>query len=373
MKVCFITNRLVLTDGSGRSSVSIIEELKKQGIIVKVLLSQNAPASDLKEVEQYKILKSLRNYRAKWFYLVSDFLKAKKYIADCDLIHCEIEPFAPLTYLLACFSGKPYFLMVHGHFALKPLKVWYLSGIFKQAYAKAAKIFCNSAYTQKRFLKEVKTNNTEVIGRGVDWGKFRDFDQGSIEKSDQKIILSVGIIKRRKGYHISLPAIAKVVEQYPNLKYIIVGLNSNDDYFLELKQIIKNHNLADKVEFKTDITETELVQLYYQADIFLLTPINVKDRFEGLGMVYLEANAAGKPVIGTYDCGAEDAIKDGYNGFLVPQDDIDVTAQVILKLLNDQALALKLGENGKALIQDLTWEKVVKKIISNYELVTRKN
>jgi len=67
-----------------------------------------------------------------------------------------------------------------------------------------------------------------------------------------------------------------------------------------------------------NVSNQELIKLYYQSDLFLLTPIYVEgSKFEGFGLVYLEANACGKPVIGTYGCGAEDAIKDNYSGFLL--------------------------------------------------------
>jgi len=365
MKVCFITNKLLLTDGLGRSAISIIKELKKQGIEVKVLLSQNAPESDYQEVDQYRILKSLRNYKAKWFYLILDYFKAKKIVADCDLIHCEIEPFAPLGYLLSRATKKPHFQMVHGTFSIRPLKVWYLKGIFQRAYLNAHKIFCNSNYTKEKFLKEVPVENIEVVGRGVDLEKFKNAKPAK-EKSE-KIILSVGILKRRKGYHISIPAVSRVAKKYPNLKYIIVGLNSNDEYFFELQRLIQKNGLEDKVEFKQNLSENELVSLYFQADITLLASINFDDRFEGLGMVHLEANAASKPAIGTNGCGAQDAIKDGYNGFLVPQNDILATSQAIIKLLDNPELAKKMGENGRKLVQGQTWDRVVDKIVKSYK------
>jgi len=374
MKVCFITNKLLLTDGLGRSAISIIKELKKQGIEVKVLLSQNAPESDYQEVDQYRILKSLRNYKAKWFYLILDYFKAKKIVADCDLIHCEIEPFAPLGYLLSRATKRPHFQMIHGTFSIRPLKVWYLKGIFKKAYLNANKIFCNSNYTKDRFLKEVPVKNIEVVGRGVDLEKFRNHPStplgaGKSEIRNQKVILSVGIVKRRKGYHISIPAISQVVKKYPNLKYIIVGLNSNDEYFSELQKLTQENGLKGKVDFRQNLSEAELVNFYFRADICLLTSINFDDRFEGLGMVHLEANAASKPAIGTHDCGAQDAIKDGYNGLLVPQNDVLATSQAILKLLDNPSLAKEMGENGRTMVSQMTWVNVVNKIITNYKSV----
>ncbi|MFA6410513.1 MAG: glycosyltransferase family 4 protein [Candidatus Buchananbacteria bacterium] len=373
MRVCFITNRLVLTDGSGRCSVSVIQELQKKGIEVIALSSVGSPKSDLINVKEYKILRSLKNYQAKWFFLILDYIKTLSIASRCDIIHCEIEPFAPLAYLLAKTLNKPYFVLVYGTFSIKPLKTWYLKHIYYQAYANATKVFSISYYTQERFLKEVPVADVEMISRGVDLEKFENFSGERQKSNEQKIILSVGIVKRRKGYHISIPAVGLVAKKYPDLEYLIIGLRSNDEYFLELQQLIKDNNLEKKVKFLQDLTDEELIKLYYRANLFLLTSVNVKDRFEGLGMVHLEANAAGLPAIGTYDCGAQDAIKNGYNGLLVPQNDIVATSEAILKLLDNPALAQQLGQNGKELVKALTWEKVVEKIIRNYELVLPKN
>ena len=86
-------------------------------------------------------------------------------------------------------------------------------------------------------------------------------------------------------------------------------------------------------------------------------------------MVYLEANACGKPVIGTYNCGAEDAIKDGFNGFLVPQNNIEKTSQAVLKILDNPDLAKKLGINGKKKAQDMNWQNTVEKYMKIYKLI----
>ena len=111
-----------------------------------------------------------------------------------------------------------------------------------------------------------------------------------------------------------------------------------------------------------------MIDLYYQADIFLLTPITINDSiFEGFGLVYLEAGACGKPVIGTHDCGAEDAIVDGVTGLLVPQKNIKKTTEAVLKLLDDPNFAKKLGENGKKRARQMSWDNVIKKYIKVYE------
>lgn len=132
--------------------------------------------------------------------------------------------------------------------------------------------------------------------------------------------------------------------------------------------MVKEHNLGKNVKFFQNISDEDLIKLYYQADVFLLTPINIdNNNFEGFGLVYLEAGACGKPVIGTLGCGAEDAVVNGVTGLLVPQNNIKKTAEAILNLLDNSELAKKLGESGKKRAQQMSWDNVVKKYIKVYE------
>ena len=136
----------------------------------------------------------------------------------------------------------------------------------------------------------------------------------------------MGALKPRKGYEVSIPAIAGVKKRYKDIKYYIVG-GSPPKLYLDL---VKKYNLEKNVEFSENLPDDELIKIYYQADIFLLTPVTFNDNdFEGFGLVYLEAGACEKPVIGTYDCGAEDAIIDNITGLLIPQKDIKKTTEAM--------------------------------------------
>ena len=179
----------------------------------------------------------------------------------------------------------------------------------------------------------------------------------------------MGALKSRKDYHVSIPAVAKVKEKYPDVKYYIVGDCSNKNYFNQLEELAKRYNIEKNIFFEENINEKELIELYGQADIFLLTPVNVNNHFEGFGLVYLEANACGLPVIGSFNCGAEDIIKDNYNGLLVPQSDIENTAKAILKLLDNPNFARELGENGKKVAKRMSWDKTVSQYLKVYNSI----
>ena len=230
-------------------------------------------------------------------------------------------------------------------------------------YKKADKVLCISRFTQKQILKRIDLKNTAVVNLGVNFDKFQKISK-KIKQRKEKIILSVGALTTRKGYHVSIPAIAEIRKRYKDIKYYIVG-GKPPKLYLDL---VKKHNLGNNVKFFQNISDEDLIKLYYQADVFLLTPITVDDNdFEGFGLVYLEASACGKPVIGTYNCGAEDAIMNNVTGLLVPQNNIKKTAETVLKLLDNPELAEKLGKNGKKRAQQMSWDNVVKKYIKVYE------
>lgn len=287
-----------------------------------------------------------------------------KFLQGVDFIHCFFDfPYCLLPFWLPFFK-KPVFITAHGTYSVMPFDRFKTKFFIKRAYKKAKKIFCVSNFTEKSILERVETDNTVVINNGIEYEKFL---QPSLEKvnkgNKEKIILSVGVLKPRKGYHVSIPAVAKVKETYPNIKYYIVG-GEPTKFYLEL---VRENKLEKTIEFLKDLSDNELIRLYYRCDLFLLTPVIINNNeFEGFGQVYLEAGACGKPVIGTYNCGAEDAIVDGVTGFLVPQNDIGKTSEVILKLLNSPELTERMGKNGKKRAQQMTWGNMVKKYIEIY-------
>ena len=363
MKICFLTNELSFKHGWGRYSIDLIKTLTLKGHQSIVLLDKSAQQNDLKEVESYKLLFSLRNDFLKPIFIWKDYLRVKKIIKDCQLVHSLIEPYAPLAALLA--KDKPFFVTAHGTFVPLLFNKLLVGYLIKRSFKKANKIFCISKFTQKEILKEINLKNTLVVNNGVDYNKWQI--KKEIMPPKEKTILGVGVLKPRKGYHISVPAVAQVKRKYPNLKYYIVGSQENNNYFKQLKDLINKYHLEKNVFFLEGLSDKELIGLYHQADLFLLTPVNVGQKFEGFGLVYLEANACGKPVVGTYGCGAEDAIRNGFNGFLVPQNDIKKTAQTVVKILSNPSLAQKLGDNGKKLAQEMSWQRTIDKYLEIYQ------
>jgi phosphatidylinositol alpha-1,6-mannosyltransferase len=363
MKICYLNKHLKEKGGEGRYAYDLIRHILKLGNIGVVMLTQKESGHNLEKAILHRAdrLRYLPN-------IFINAIKIRKYIKDCDIIHAlDGYPYGVIAALANIGLNKKLIISGIGTFSVLPLGVPIKRTLLKWAYRKADKIFCISRFTEKQILKRVNgLKNTVVMNHGVDYEKYARFANSfpKKENDEEKIVLTVGVLKWRKGYHISIPAIAEVKKKYKNIKYYIVGREPAEIYL----ELVKKFGLEENVKFFKFISDEELVRLYYEADIFLMTSINTGDTdFEGFGLVYLEAGACGKPVIGTHDCGAEDAIVDGVTGLLVPQNNIQATAGAILKLLDNPELAEKLGENGKKRAQQMNWDNVVKKYIEYYK------
>lgn len=362
MKILFLTNSLDRESGGwGRYSYEIIHRINQCDDIQVTALSQEKGALEFVKPILIKA-NSLKR-------VPTNALKVREYIKQCDIIHAlDAYPYGVIAALANIGFGKKLIINGVGTYSVKPLEQFLKKNLLVWAYKNADKILCISRFTQKEILKRVELSNTKVVNLGVDTNKFQNVKRF---KKKEKIIVSVGGLKLRKGYHISIPAVAQAGQRYSDIKYYIVGDQFNKDYFRRLKQLAKDYNFQKNIFFIENISDNKLIKLYHKSDIFLLTPININNNFEGFGLVYLEANACGLPVIGSYNCGAEDIIRDNYNGLLVPQNDIKSVAQAILKLINSPNLAYQLGGNGRKTAQKMNWDNVVAQYVEVYNSLLR--
>jgi phosphatidyl-myo-inositol dimannoside synthase len=210
----------------------------------------------------------------------------------------------------------------------------------------------------------VVTNGLEPIKPPA--GRF----DGSIE--GEPVLMAAGALKPRKGYHTTLEALPRVRERYPAVHYYLVGDDQDRKYVAGLRRTIERLDLTRNATITGRIDEAYLDALYRRADAFVLPAENSGGAFEGFGLTYLEANAYGKPVVGTLDCGAEDAIDDGENGLLVPQRDPGAVAAAVLRLLDDPPAARAMGERGRQRALERDWSHVVDEYLTIYEKVLRR-
>ena len=291
-------------------------------------------------------------------------------IHKTDLIHSIASfPYAILAYYTAKQRGIPYIAGIHGGYGIRPLLRRPERKYLKEAYLNADFLYAVSSFlanlVNKKTGKEVK-----VLHPGVNFRRFQEnLDLSELrEKFGQgPIILTVGRIQARKGQDIGLKAFKIVKKYFPSSKFLLVGEDQWDGY---LQKLINKLKLKD-VYIIGEKTGRELVKYYQLCDIFVHVPKLVKQKIEGFGIIYLEAGACGKPIIGSLSGGVSDAVENNVTGLLVPEENANATAKAIIKLLKDRNLAKYLGENGKKNAGSLQWENHVDIMKKNYERILK--
>jgi len=351
MKIFVLTNELSAKSGWGRYSLDIKNGMETSGHELIVADTRLLPDP----------LNYYKNYLLSFWYA----WKLKKYAKDCDIIHSFIEPYSFIAFLLAKITNKKYFVTAHGTYGVLPYYQSLLHRVFHSlSFKSASKIICVSSYT-KKIMSEIGFKNLQIINNGINTKKF----SGSLKKIANKrknIVLTVGALKHRKGQHVSLEAFARASSGVDGLNYYIVGNHNDASYIKKIKGIIKKYNIENKVKFFSSISDEKLIELYSQAKIFVMTSLSEKKHFEGFGLVYLEANSCGTPTIGSFNSGAEDAIKHGVTGFLVEQNDMESIQKLMRKLIKDENLWQKMSENGILWARKHDWEIIIKEYVKLY-------
>lgn len=363
MRVGMIAADLSHRHGWAHYSLELAQALAKAGVDVRVIAAHNSPP--LEGVDLYPILPALvPRERLLLPRLLTAYPQTRRLLADCDLIHCCIEPFAPLAALVA--GKRPFFQAGVGSYLR--LDGWQRPP-FIQVYRRAierSQIVCISHYTAKVARREFPNTQVDTVLLGINPTRFANLPTQSKQGS---IILTVGGVKHRKGTLPLVKAMAVVRQTIPDVQCIMLGSTADGSaYTQEVRQTIQDLKLEDCVHLCGFVPESELLDWYAKADVFVLPSINKDWMFEGYGLVHMEASAAGLPVIGTRDCGVEDAVDDGLTGLLVSQQKIEMELpQAILALLNQPELRVKMGAAGREKAQRQTWARVAEQMIALYQ------
>ncbi|MCS7248814.1 MAG: glycosyltransferase family 4 protein [Anaerolineales bacterium] len=295
-----------------------------------------------------------------------------------DVVHSlEAYPSGLVGHWLARQCGCPHVITVHGTYGVIWAASFFDRILYRQVLRAAAHLCPVSQATAQRMRQVVG----DVL-RGVPLTPVlngNDFYQRvapeiALERRLPEIptLISVGEVKPRKGYHISLQVFAQLQKEIPAARYEIVGFCADNPYTRTLREMIERHGLTG-VTFHGEVSRAKLGRLYQQASLFILTPQDGSGSnrfaFEGFGLVYLEAGAYGLPVIAT-DCGGvAEAVRDGETGFVLPQSDIEGIAAAAYRLLTDEELNLSLGRANRRWAETLTWTRTAEQILAIYRRV----
>ncbi len=352
--------------GWAHHCLSLIQALQHAGVQMTVITSHNGP--DVDELEQHRLLPDTNPMQKNLLlHTLTRAPEVGRLLRDCDLVHAMIEPYAPVGAWVA--AGRPFMVTAHGSYIdLLTRRRQPVGTIYRWAFKRARPIVCVSRYTARVIGEILPGARLDVINNAVDPAHFADLPKNAVEKRGPTV-LAVGAVKLRKGTLELVRAMNAVREAVPDVQCILIGsTDAEPGYSHQVAAEINVLGLQDCVHLLGHVPEETKLAWYGAADVFALPSMHVGRRFEGFGLIYLEASASGLPVIGTLASGAEDAIEHGVTGLLVPQSGVTgATADAIISLLRDPERASRMGAAGRTAAQARTWDSAAQQWLALYE------
>lgn len=327
----------------------------------------------------------LNNLGAKPFYHFSDkiilhdvlvsgnpFTYIKKYITGIKNVISSVHP----DIILVCDDGlKAFFLpllfgnkqpIVYERHVSKLVEVGIRPSFKKKLMTKLK--FATMNVLARKFdkfivltndnLKEWPLTNTKVISNPL---SFYPYESSQL---NNKRVIAVGKQSYQKGYDLLLNSWSLLQKEYPDWTLEIYGKFDPNQGLEELQRRLK---LEDSVHFYPPVVDVE--NKYLESSIFVLS-----SRFEGFGMVLIEAMACGVPCV-TFDCpyGPSDIVSNGVDGFVVSNGNVIEMSEALKKLMANHELRIAMGNEAKQNVKRFMPEVIVKQWTELFDELLNKN
>ena len=261
-------------------------------------------------------------------------------------------------------NSLPYFLFAQGNEFSRPIIRWRLTR--RATVRAAAAVICVSDFIRSPVLRDgARPDRTVTVAPGFDVTEvdaFRRRDRpgrfAPVEAAfppGVPTVLSVCRLAATKGVDRMIAALPGILARAPGTRYVIVGAGPDG---ARLRRLAAESPAAGSIVFLGARTGDEKFVCYDRCTVFAMPSSR-----EAFGLVFLEAGAFGKPVVGGRTVPATDAVLEDRTGYLVDPEDTHAVADAVAGLLNDPAKATRLGANGRRRVeQELTWRASARRI-----------
>lgn len=225
-----------------------------------------------------------------------------------------------------------------------------------------------SDYTRP-FIERAARSETQMLRTGVDLERFHPTVDGTVirkryDLETRPVVSCVSRLVARKGQDQIIKAMPAVLDAVPDAVALIVG---GGRYRKALQNLAEDQGVERSVIFTGEVAEDELAMHYAAGDVFAMP---CRSRYanlevEGLGLVYLEAQACARPAITGDSGGAPESVIDGETGLVVGGRDTDALADSLALLLGDPTAAKAMGDAGRRFVEaNHDWDTVVKRFVA---------
>ena len=236
-----------------------------------------------------------------------------------------------------------------------------------EVMASADRIIAFSAHERDAMarLYGADANKVSLVPCGVDLSVFRPLDQASVRDrlglNGEKIILYVGRIEPLKGLDLLVETAAQI-DIGESVRMIVVGADANGGVELDrVKQLAKERDLEDQIDFVGQVDHTELPLYYNAADVCV-----VPSYYESFGLVALESMACGTPVVATRVGGLPTIIDHGRTGYLKSWRCPEAFANSLEMIMSSDGLQQSMGEAARKRAEGMGWDNVAAMMWDEY-------
>jgi phosphatidylinositol alpha-1,6-mannosyltransferase len=261
-----------------------------------------------------------------------------------DIMLIGLLGMTPLGLLCRPFLRRGYGYMAHG------FEVWDEPRVTRRFAGRHASFaFAVSRHTAASLHRTVGLSEKSIfrLPNTLDPSFEGSYPEPAPDARGRRELLTVTRLwvgEEKKGVDLTLQAIARLREKYPDVFFRIVGSGTDKP---RLQQLAQSLGLEQCTLFEQDLTDDELASRYRDCEIFVLPSGQ-----EGFGIVFLEAMRFSKPCIGGDAGGTPDVVVNDETGYLVPYGDVDAIQRALDSLLGDDALRLRMGQSGRRRLEE---------------------
>jgi phosphatidyl-myo-inositol dimannoside synthase len=347
------------TGGSGRWFWEIYRRLPRENFLVAAGEHPDAPAFDATHNLRVTRLplemrnRAISNWRSLKHYVRT--VRAVRRLAkqeNVGMIHAA-RPLSEglVARMVRLRTGIPYCCYTHGEDINIATTSRELKWLTRRVLRIANAVIANSNFTRDLLLNDwgIPPERVRLLHPGVDCEYFRPAPpDAEVRKrlgwEGRQVILTVGRLQRRKGQDVMIEVVARLRERFPNVLYAVVG---DGDERPRLNDIVARLGVAPHVQFLGEVKDSELLHCYQQCDVFALPNRAVGKDVEGFGMVLLEAQACGRPVLTGASGGTAETMRNGETGVVVACDRADEPATALAQMLDDGEKLDRMGRAGR--------------------------
>lgn len=282
----------------------------------------------------------------------------------------QVLPLGTVVWDMSLTRRLKYAVFFHGMDLSYSLRYFHKRLLTRLIIKRADKIICANSYVKGQLDKYYPAGSSKAIianpgiPENVPEPRQELMDHLKInyglDMEGQVSLFTLGRLVKRKGIDKTITALGEIPENLlSGLKYFIAGTGPEEE---NLKAMVPAR-LKDKVVFLGEVSDDEKWAWLKLCDIFIMPARDIRGDYEGFGIVYLEANLCGKPVIAGAAGGVVDAVKDGYNGLLVDPEDAGSISRAIIDLAADKAKRERLGRQGRErAVSEFDWPSLVDRL-----------